>query len=554
MDEIKESPASKETKAQNAVTPATTQLRQSRDKGQSEDSNVIQTGKEKETERSTLRATSMAVEPKPKKGWVTIPLKGSRQLHSHDQTNRQSNPKRTSIFEVLAENSESEEDEERATTEAQKDQEIIDLRDSVSQEEKPKHLTKEEKAKLHLVTRKLKDTIEQPQILTLKGKEREALKNTLQPYNDRANCDMVIEGWHLETTASFAHIEQNLGLKEVTTPSTGNCMAMALAQAEADNDLAVNDESFEKATASIKKGIKLSGLLNTAEQFDHYSRTATLEQIDRGWSGMTPKESKKKQFRGYLEEYAATPSSREAIVEKYNWGCSDMLVLAANFLQRKIYVLAHNTDGRCNWNRSMYRPSPTSKGRKTFETGQQVILTVEEAVAAIREDKQTRGAARSLVLRFWGNHYSAFIHQWNQQHTAGSEQAETKAATNEDSGRKRRDEEAVDCQNASTIPKMGAEVMQNQKKSGNREGNALGPLQQKIAPARQRPKSTSGSQKRAHSTTPVEAEQIRRAMRAKHEHVSDSEGAVIMVEAPQAMEPEVTREAWPDLWHDMATA
>ena len=50
----------------------------------------------------------------------------------------------------------------------------------------------------------------------------------------------------------FSGIEEVLGLSPVTTPSSGNCMAMLLAQVVADHDLAAHDDHLEAITASIK--------------------------------------------------------------------------------------------------------------------------------------------------------------------------------------------------------------------------------------------------------------------------------------------------------------
>ncbi|KAL3667570.1 hypothetical protein V7S43_007124 [Phytophthora oleae] len=100
-----------------------------------------------------------------------------------------------------------------------------------------------------------------------------------------------------------------------------------------------------------------------------------------------PPQESKKQFRWFLEEFAATRSTREAFVEKHNWGCSELMAMAANFLQRPIFVMAYNIDGKRQWNCNMYRPSTATGGSKVFETGQQLMLTVQECVAQIRAHK-----------------------------------------------------------------------------------------------------------------------------------------------------------------------
>ena len=50
-------------------------------------------------------------------------------------------------------------------------------------------------------------------------------------------------------------IERDLGLRPVITPATGNCLAMANAQAVADHDLVALDTILENSTGCIKRGI-----------------------------------------------------------------------------------------------------------------------------------------------------------------------------------------------------------------------------------------------------------------------------------------------------------
>jgi hypothetical protein len=176
-----------------------------------------------------------------------------------------------------------------------------------------------------------------------------------------------------KNTENFDDIETGLGLREVATPASGNCMAMALAQAEADQSLAAYDSELEEITAAIKREICWSAQLNLNEQFNHYTRQTTLVNMERGWMGMNSQESSK-QFRWYLEEYAATPSYRKAGVSKYNWGSSELLATAANFLQRKIFVLAFNTDDKEQWYCSMYKPSLVTRGKKTYAAGSQAPM------------------------------------------------------------------------------------------------------------------------------------------------------------------------------------
>ena len=82
-----------------------------------------------------------------------------------------------------------------------------------------------------------------------------------------------------------------LGLREVPTPATGNCLAMAIAQAVADSALDALITALEPLTARVKRGIKYAGLLNLEGQLLHDLRVNTLKNVGRGWPTMTREES-----------------------------------------------------------------------------------------------------------------------------------------------------------------------------------------------------------------------------------------------------------------------
>jgi hypothetical protein len=83
-----------------------------------------------------------------------------------------------------------------------------------------------------------------------------------------------------------------LMLRAVSTPATGNRMAMAIVQALSDSALTEQDTKLAKATGSLKRGIKHAGQLHLAEQFPHGTRVATLIAVRLGWAGMGPVASK----------------------------------------------------------------------------------------------------------------------------------------------------------------------------------------------------------------------------------------------------------------------
>ena len=185
-------------------------------------------------------------------------------------------------------------------------------------------------------------------------------------------------------------------------------MAVSLVQAVDDHDMAALDDNLETITARIKRGIHRKGQLNFGKQFDHYVRTTTLINVLRGWDSMDPIEQKK-QFKWHLKEYAATPSTRQAVFECNNWGCSEILTIAANFLQHKSFVLAHPEGSQYEWTCSLYRSSTTTRGKKIYETDQQVPMEVGECIKAIQLAKM-HDKERPLILRYWKEHYSAYVH------------------------------------------------------------------------------------------------------------------------------------------------
>ncbi|KAE9032084.1 hypothetical protein PR002_g9366 [Phytophthora rubi] len=584
----------------------------------------------------------------------------------------QANSRAASRYAELADDSDAEEEVEETKEIKQPKQDVIEISSSDEQhgQSKPK-TSQEEKDKLHLVKSKPQKMPTTPQLVTLKQHERTILRKELEQIHQGRGPLLPMTAVTIKEDQGFSNIGRALGIREVNTPSTGNCMAMALAQAAADHDLAAHDAILETVTSSIKRGIRWTGKLNMSEQFNHFARTNTLINVKRGWEDMPPRESKK-QFQWYLDEYAATPSTREAIVEKYNWGSSELLAIAANFLQRKIFVLAYDTDGKNQWHCSLFRPSTTMQGKKIYETGQQVPLHLDECVTAIKLEK-TQVSRPPLVLRFWGEHYSAFVHSLPpevrraaaQEQEAKSEDnfekftqakqrgdAEIRPESEEEASQEPWDSSEWNGDTAElrqrllgmTIPhdlkreiylileqanptrhaellaflvNTAAQISHSEREQllqvdvtddNNAEVRRMlqkyhiplvvlqqwqdtvvqdakdsQQLQQELRPSEQgdsdsayEPSSESSqensqlalvttsrskrsqpiSQKRAHSTTPVEGEQIRQIVRKKLEHQTEVDGTTAMVEANQPelqKEQQVTRDAWPELWQKLAT-
>ncbi|CAI5715370.1 unnamed protein product [Hyaloperonospora brassicae] len=80
-----------------------------------------------------------------------------------------------------------------------------------------------------------------------------------------------------------------VGLREVSTPANGNCLAIALAQAFAESALAAPTMDQELLTAAIKRSIKYTGLFNLEDQLFHDLRVQALKNVGLGWATMTRK-------------------------------------------------------------------------------------------------------------------------------------------------------------------------------------------------------------------------------------------------------------------------
>lgn len=84
---------------------------------------------------------------------------------------------------------------------------------------------------------------------------------------------------------------------------------------------------------------------------------------------------------------------------KHSWGCSELMAMAAYFLQRKCVVLSYGTTSQLLWECSIDRPCTTSRGGEVQETGQQVPSQLDECIAVIRSAK-TVDAQLPFILHF----------------------------------------------------------------------------------------------------------------------------------------------------------
>ncbi|KAL3667569.1 hypothetical protein V7S43_007123 [Phytophthora oleae] len=293
LEEVKTSAAqrlliqeSEEQQAQAAVTPAVakskSQLTEVENKSRLP--NVQCNGDTDPSTGSVKQQQETKVEPKPKRAWVTVPLGGGRKLHGHQPVLGQRQLRTTSRYAELEEDSEPEGEDNIAGDDKTIQQPMVEISSGSSQEKrKPPQISKSEKDKLNLVVKKPAEMPTIPLLLTLKQRERTTLSKILQPLAEHTAGYAIMEKVRPVQTDGFKDLESNLGLTEVNTPSSGNCMAMALAQAVANHDLAAHDGVLEQATASIKRGIKVAGQMNMDQQFGHYARMNTLVNVNRGW-------------------------------------------------------------------------------------------------------------------------------------------------------------------------------------------------------------------------------------------------------------------------------
>ncbi|TDH68628.1 hypothetical protein CCR75_005507 [Bremia lactucae] len=64
-------------------------------------------------------------------------------------------------------------------------------------------------------------------------------------------------------------ILQVLRLRHVATPAPENCLALAVVQALANDDLAQAETILNRAATCVKQGFKYTGQLQMTDQFDH---------------------------------------------------------------------------------------------------------------------------------------------------------------------------------------------------------------------------------------------------------------------------------------------
>lgn len=248
-----------------------------------------------------------------------------------------------------------------------------------------------------------------PVIMTLKRNERKSFSHLAKGTNRQLTVALPIGARSVKPPETLAEMEHQLGLRSVVTPATGNCLAMAIAQAAVDATLDDPDRSLELLTACLKRGIKYTGLLNLEDQMAHDHRVHLLENVWRGWTGMTRTNSAS-QVRWYLEDYASSSSDRTDTVPEDTWGGSDTAGMASNFLKRPIYVFQLLEGDAHGWRCVKYVPTTVSRHHRVVETWAEYPQSVAECMDEVVAWKIDSPSSPPLVLNYHGRHYSAFLH------------------------------------------------------------------------------------------------------------------------------------------------
>ena len=162
-------------------------------------------------------------------------------------------------------------------------------------------------------------TFSGPVLLTVKSQERATCELIMGSLEDSPKRALSIEQRPQRVPSDMRSLVRILGLREVVTPATGNCMEMTVAQAYADADMHGESDAFERLTASVKRGIRFAGLLNLDHNYAHDVRVQALRNVGRGWTPMKPKESAN-QFRWFLHGYALYASDRTSTIDGKVWG------------------------------------------------------------------------------------------------------------------------------------------------------------------------------------------------------------------------------------------
>ncbi|KAG3093201.1 hypothetical protein PI125_g16931 [Phytophthora idaei] len=116
------------------------------------------------------------------------------------------------------------------------------------------------------------------------------------------------------------------------------------------------------------------------------------------------------QYRLFLEDYASSPSGRTEIVDENTWGGKDTLGMAANFLQRNIFVIKREESPHKEWICRKFSPHTVTRQNRVVEIYKERPLSIEACLDEILARKIVLHGDPPILLWFWGRHYSAFVH------------------------------------------------------------------------------------------------------------------------------------------------
>uniref|UniRef100_A0AAV1V7Y5 CCHC-type domain-containing protein n=2 Tax=Peronospora matthiolae TaxID=2874970 RepID=A0AAV1V7Y5_9STRA len=111
-----------------------------------------------------------------------------------------------------------------------------------------------------------------PVLMTLKRNERGSFRQLVADLGRLPKALTTVRARATDVPTDVAELTSQLVIYPVITPATTNCLAMAIAQAATDASLDGPDRHLELLTACLKRGIKLSGLLDLEDQYAHDHR------------------------------------------------------------------------------------------------------------------------------------------------------------------------------------------------------------------------------------------------------------------------------------------
>uniref|UniRef100_A0AAV1TWC5 Uncharacterized protein n=1 Tax=Peronospora matthiolae TaxID=2874970 RepID=A0AAV1TWC5_9STRA len=91
----------------------------------------------------------------------------------------------------------------------------------------------------------------------MKSQERATCNRILGSLKDGPKRALQMEHRPQRVPSDMRSLVRLLGLREVVTLATGNCMAMAVSQAYADADMHGENVAFERLTASVNEAFNL---------------------------------------------------------------------------------------------------------------------------------------------------------------------------------------------------------------------------------------------------------------------------------------------------------